>query len=65
LRRAGAVAFAAGILTGWARIHVGVHFPADIPAGLLLALVLVAVFGGLEHVGRRVRGVLERGSSSA
>ncbi|MET3441050.1 undecaprenyl-diphosphatase [Variovorax paradoxus] len=50
LRRAGAVVFAAGILTGWARIHVGVHFPADIPAGLLLALVLVAAFAGLEYL---------------
>jgi undecaprenyl-diphosphatase len=27
--------------TGWARIHVNVHFPLDIAAGLLLATVVV------------------------
>jgi len=48
LRCAGAVIFALGALTGWARIHVGVHFPADIPAGLLLALVLAAAFSALD-----------------
>jgi undecaprenyl-diphosphatase len=30
------------LLTGWGRIHAGVHFPFDIAAGLLLALLLAA-----------------------
>jgi membrane-associated phospholipid phosphatase len=54
LRHVGKVIFATAVLTGWARIHVGVHFPADIPAGLLLALIVSAVFAGVHHLGRRL-----------
>ena len=61
LRSAGAVIFALGSLTGWARIHVGVHFPLDIPAGLLLALVLAAAFSALGAVVAR----LSRGSTQS
>ena len=35
------------------RIHVGVHFPGDILAGLLLALALAGLFLGLRHLVRR------------
>lgn len=51
--RAAIAVFAAALLTGWARIHVGVHFPADIPAGLLLALGVTVVFAGLQRLCRR------------
>lgn len=53
LRGVGKAIFATAALTGWARIHVGVHFPADIPAGLLLGLMVSAVFAGVHHFGRR------------
>ena len=36
--------FAIALVTGWARIYVGVHFPFDIVAGLALAVVITAVF---------------------
>ncbi|UVH60576.1 phosphatase PAP2 family protein [Variovorax paradoxus] len=54
LHAAGVAIFAAASLTGWARIHVGVHFPADVPAGLLLAFAVAAVFAGLEHLCHRL-----------
>jgi len=47
LREVGAAIFAVAALTGWARIYVGAHFPADIAAGLLLAFVLATLFAGL------------------
>ena len=53
LRKTGIVLLAIALLTGWARVYVGVHFPFDIAAGLLLAIVITAVFWGLEHLGRR------------
>lgn len=34
------------VLTGWARVHVGVHFPSDVLAGLLLG---VACGWGISH----------------
>lgn len=37
LRRLGVPLLALAAATGWARIYVGVHFPLDILAGLLLA----------------------------
>ncbi|MGJ7581637.1 phosphatase PAP2 family protein [Variovorax sp. RHLX14] len=44
LRRYGIAMFALAAFTGWARIYVGVHFPADIGAGLLLACAVAGVF---------------------
>ncbi|MGK6306702.1 phosphatase PAP2 family protein [Variovorax sp. DT-64] len=41
------------VLTGWARIYVGVHFPFDILAGLLLACAITAAFWSLHQLGRR------------
>ena len=40
LRPAGWLLLAVATLTGWARIYVGVHFPRDIAAGMLLGGVL-------------------------
>jgi glycosyltransferase involved in cell wall biosynthesis/membrane-associated phospholipid phosphatase len=44
LRRAGGVLFAVAVAVGWARIYVGVHYPLDICAGLLLGALIAAVF---------------------
>ena len=53
LRDIGIVLMALALLTGWARIHVGVHFPFDILAGFLLAGVLTGLFAAAHHVVRR------------
>lgn len=50
LRFTGLALFGVAALTGWARIYVGVHFPMDIAAGLLIGLLLAGVFHGLWEV---------------
>jgi undecaprenyl-diphosphatase len=40
LRRLGLPLLAVAAATGWARVYVGVHFPLDIVAGLLLGAVV-------------------------
>ncbi len=40
LRRIGVPLLALAAATGWARVYVGVHFPLDIVAGLLLGAVV-------------------------
>ncbi|MBT2325156.1 phosphatase PAP2 family protein [Variovorax paradoxus] len=54
LRRVGLAIVAIAVLTGWARIYVGVHFPLDIVAGLLLASAIAALLWTLQQLGRRV-----------
>jgi len=49
LRDLGIAIAAIAAVTGWARIYVGVHFPADIAAGLLLAVGLAGVFVGVRQ----------------
>ena len=44
LRKPGIAIFAVAAFTGWARIYIGIHFPADIAVGLLLACGLTGVF---------------------
>jgi len=44
LRRLAWPAAACALLTGWARIYVGVHFPSDILAGFVLSCAAMAVF---------------------
>lgn len=58
LLRYGVALFALALATGWARIHVGVHFPADIAAGLLLAVAVTGVFVLLQRGVRRWTGAL-------
>jgi membrane-associated phospholipid phosphatase len=53
LRKVGLAILAIAVLTGWARIYVGVHFPFDILAGLLLAGAIAAAFWLLHQLGRR------------
>ncbi len=50
LRFTGLALFGVAVITGWARIYVGVHFPMDIAVGLLIGLVLAGVFHGLWGV---------------
>ncbi|MDP9902077.1 undecaprenyl-diphosphatase [Variovorax ginsengisoli] len=55
LRPAGiAMALVAGI-TGWARVYVGVHFPVDIAAGIILAAGITGLFFASAVVLRRLR----------
>ncbi|MET3513839.1 undecaprenyl-diphosphatase [Pseudacidovorax sp. 1753] len=48
LRPYGAAALILAFATGWARIHVGVHFPLDVVAGLGLAAALLTGFLALQ-----------------
>jgi undecaprenyl-diphosphatase len=43
----------AALVTGWARVYVGVHFPLDIAGGLLLAVVVTAFLHALVALSRR------------
>jgi undecaprenyl-diphosphatase len=53
IRKIGLTIMAIAVLTGWARIYVGVHFPFDIAAGLLLAGGIAAAFWTLQQLARR------------
>ncbi|KLN56766.1 phosphatase PAP2 family protein [Variovorax paradoxus] len=57
LRRLGVALLALAAATGWARIYVGVHFPLDIVAGLLLAGVIA---GALAIAQRCVHAAMPR-----
>jgi membrane-associated phospholipid phosphatase len=43
LRDVGWALIGAAALTGWSRIYLGIHFPADIAAGMMLATAATAV----------------------
>jgi undecaprenyl-diphosphatase len=42
------------LLTGWARVYVGFHFPSDIAAGLLLGAALAWLLTATNHLARRL-----------
>jgi undecaprenyl-diphosphatase len=52
LRSIGWLLAALALLTGWARVYVGFHFPFDIAGGLLLGAVLATL---LVLANRQVR----------
>ena len=54
LRTLGLAVFAIALVTGWARIYVGAHFPFDVAAGLALAVVITALFWLLAIGVRRI-----------
>jgi undecaprenyl-diphosphatase len=54
LRVAGIVLLAIALVTGWARIYVGVHYPFDVAAGFLLGAALTGAFWLLMKVKERV-----------
>ncbi|CAN7767620.1 phosphatase PAP2 family protein [Variovorax sp. LjRoot175] len=53
LRVLGFAMVAAAAITGWARVYVGVHFPLDIAAGLLVAVAVGTAFSVVQWLGRR------------
>lgn len=53
LRDLGVAVAALGAIAGWARVYVGVHFPADIAAGLLLAIAMAGAFLAVQRLYRR------------
>ena len=65
LRPAGWLLVAIALLTALARIHVGVHFPLDIVAGLLLAAGLVIPLAVLQLYGSKLAGNGSRGANAA
>ncbi|RYY78539.1 MAG: phosphatase PAP2 family protein [Comamonadaceae bacterium] len=57
LRSVGWLLTAMALLTALARIHVGMHFPIDIAAGLLLAMVLVMPLAAAQaRAGKQAAG---------
>ncbi len=66
LRSAGIAVALVALATGWARIYVGVHFPADIAAGAVLggtvALLLLAIERGTRHAVDARAAYRQRGS---
>lgn len=66
LRLSGLAIFVLAAATAWARVYVGLHFPLDIAAGCLLAVVLGAVFAiGFRVASRQRRGMVAAGDHSA
>lgn len=65
LRPAGWLLVAIALLTALARIHVGVHFPLDIVAGLLLAAGLVIPLAMLQLYGSKLAGNRSRDANAA
>lgn len=62
LRKAGALVLLLGVLVGWARVYLGVHFPFDIAGALLVAVPsawLVARALRWRQFGERLLDVLE------
>lgn len=53
LWRLGVLMTASAMLTSWARVYVGVHFPIDIAAGFLLAAGIVGVLCIVMSLGNR------------
>lgn len=61
LRGVGVIVFLLALLTGWARVYVGVHFPLDVAGGLLLAMAVTTVFALLLWgVQRYVKPMIRR-----
>lgn len=53
LRRLGVPLLVLAAVTGWARVYVGVHFPFDIAAGLLLAGVIAGMLAAAQWLAFR------------
>jgi undecaprenyl-diphosphatase len=50
LRHLGLPLLAVAAVTGWARVYVGVHFPLDIAAGLLLGAAIAGALAASRRV---------------
>ncbi len=53
LRRCGGVVACIALATGWARIYVGVHFPLDVGAGMLLAAAVALALWAVRQALRQ------------
>lgn len=51
------------VMMAWARVYVGVHWPADMVGALLVAGISVAAVYAVEHLAKRGRKRLESCSS--
>jgi len=49
-RDVGLVILGAAVATGWARIHVGIHFPFDVAAGALLGAAIAAALFAMQAI---------------
>ncbi|TWD77515.1 PAP2 superfamily protein [Variovorax beijingensis] len=49
-RDVGLVTLGAAVATGWARIHVGIHFPFDVAAGALLGAAIAAALFAMQAI---------------
>ncbi|WP_062366137.1 phosphatase PAP2 family protein [Variovorax paradoxus] len=54
MRDVGLVILAAALATGWARIHVGIHFPFDVAAGALLGAAIAAALFAMQAIAPRL-----------
>ncbi|HWT18795.1 MAG TPA: phosphatase PAP2 family protein [Variovorax sp.] len=54
MRDVGLVILAAAVATGWARIHVGIHFPFDVAAGALLGAAIAAALLAMQAIAPRL-----------
>ena len=57
--RTGIVALALACIVGWARVYVGVHYPLDIAAGLMLGASMAVVLGLAWRPHRRTPAATE------
>ena len=53
MRDVGLVILGAAVATGWARIHVGIHFPFDVAAGALLGAAIAAALFAMQAIAPR------------
>ncbi|MDB5731656.1 MAG: phosphoesterase PA-phosphatase related [Variovorax sp.] len=60
LRDVGLAMAAIALLTGWARIYVGVHFPLDVAAGALLGAFLAGAMVSWQLLARRLHPPAEQ-----
>ncbi len=59
LRAVGLAVLAMAVATAWARVYVGVHFPADVAAGALLGVCMAGAAQAAIHSAERLRGRAE------
>lgn len=60
MRDVGLVILAAAVATGWARIHVGIHFPFDVAAGALLGAAIAAALFAMQAIAPQAAATLAR-----
>lgn len=57
-RKVGAIAAVLALVEGFSRVYLGLHYPHDIAAGILLSMVVL--FGGWPFVRRPFEQVLAK-----